>query len=274
MNLKSAAFPAQELGRREFPGFSVFESLYQPEQLLPKHSHEHTYISIVLRGSYSEACERSAWDCEAGQTILHIAGECHSNHFHRNGANVLNLELFPSFLSRLCECTGASASSRTLIKSAYSLQLGVKLHKEFSSGDPWSALAVEGLTMELLAEILRQGETRLKSQGVDWLGKVTETLHDRFQEQVTLSELAAAVSVHPVHLARAFRKRYLCSVGDYMRRLRIDAACHALLNSETPIVEIAMHCGFSDQSHLCRTLKQYTGMSPRHFRRVRLPQIN
>lgn len=89
-----------------------------------------------------------------------------------------------------------------------------------------------------------------------------------------LCELAASVPVHPVHLARAFRKRYLCSVGDYLRKLRIEAACQALLNSDTPIVEIALRCGFSDQSHLCRTLKQYTGMSPRHFRRVRFPKIN
>jgi AraC family transcriptional regulator len=91
---------------------------------------------------------------------------------------------------------------------------------------------------------------------------------------VLLGELAADVSVHPVHLARAFRKRYLCSVGDYIRKLRIEAACHALLNSDTAIAEIALRSGFSDQSHLCRTLKQYTGMSPRHFRRVPFRKLN
>jgi AraC family transcriptional regulator len=274
MELKSAAFSGRELGRREFGGFAVFESLYGPNQRIPKHSHEQTYVSIVLRGSYIEECGSTAWECATGQTILHVAGECHSDRFHRSGAQVLNLELFPAFLARLYESGGVSADSRALVRSVYAMQLGLRLHKEVSNCDPWSALTIEGLTMELLAEVFRQRATRLKPQRRDWLGKVTEILHAKFQEPVMLGELAAYVSVHPVHLARAFRKRYLCSVGDYLRRLRIEAACHALLNSDAPIAEIALRSGFSDQSHLCRTLKQYTGMSPRHFRRVSFRKLN
>jgi AraC family transcriptional regulator len=274
MNLKTIAFSGREIGRREFAGFSVFESLYRPNQKIPKHAHEQTYISIVLRGSYTEECGPTAWDCETGHTTLHAAGECHSDRFHRNGGHVLNLELFPSLLARLYECDGGKPDRRELCRSSYAMQLGLRLRNEVSSCHPWSALAIEGLTMELLAEVFRQRETRLKSPGRDWLGRVTEILHDRFQEPVMLSELAASVCVHPVHLARAFRKRYLCSVGDYLRKLRIEAACQALLNVDTPIAEIALGCGFSDQSHLCRTLKQYTGMSPRHFRRVRFQKLN
>lgn len=274
MSSTSIAFSGREVARREFDGFSVVESLYRPNQAIPKHSHEQAYISIVLRGSYTEECESTAWDCDPGQTILHTVGECHSDRFHRNGAHVLNLNPTPQLLTRLCDYDAVSVNSRTIFKSAHSTQLGLRLHKELSSNDTLSDLAIEGLTMELLAEVFRQREIGLKPRGCDWLGRVTEILHDRFQESVMLGELASSVGVHPVHLARAFRKRYLCSVGDYLRKLRIEAACHALMNSDTPIVEIALRCGFSDQSHLCRTLKQYTGMSPRHFRRVRFPKIN
>ena len=274
MDLKSAAFSGRELGRREFAGFAVFESLYRPNQRIPKHSHAQTYISIVLRGSYTEECGPTAWECATGQTILHVAGECHSDRFHRNGAQVLNLELSAPFLARLYECASVTAANRILLRSVYASQLGLRLHNEVSNGDPWSALSIEGLTMELLAEVFRNRSTPPKSQGGDWLERVTEILHAKFQEPVMLSELATEVCVHPVHLARAFRKRYLCSVGDYLRKLRIEAACHGLLNSAAPIAEIALRSGFSDQSHLCRTLKQYTGMSPRHFRRVRFPKLN
>ena len=266
---RPVAFSGRELQRRQFAEFTVFESLYRSNQDIPKHSHEQTYISIVLRGSYTEQCGPTVWDCETGQTILHIAGECHSDRFHRGGGQVLNLELFPSFVARLSECDGVAVNSRALFRSAYAMQLGLRLHKEVASYDPSSALAIEGLTMELLAEVFRQRETGLRSRGCAWLEKVMEILHERFREQLTLTELAASVRVHPVHLARAFRKRYLCSVGDYLRKLRIEAACRALLNSDRPIVEIALRSGFCDQSHLCRALKQYTGMSPGHFRKVR-----
>jgi len=269
MTSNSVAFSGRELQRRQFAGFAVFESLYRSNQEIPKHSHEQTYISLVLRGSYTERCGPTVWECETGQTILHIAGECHSDRFHRGGGQVLNLELFPSFVTRLCECDGVSMDNRALFRSAYAMQLGLRLHKEVSNYDASSALAIEGLTMELLAEVFRQRETEPKSRGYAWLDDVTEILHARFQEPITLSELAGCARVHPVHLARTFRKRYLCSVGDYLRKLRIEAACNALLNSDTRIVDIALRSGFSDQSHLCRTLKQYTGMSPRQFRQVR-----
>jgi AraC family transcriptional regulator len=274
MSPKSVAFSGREVGRREFAGFSVFESLYRPNQIIPRHFHQQTYISIVLRGSYTEECGPITWDCETGQTILHSAGECHSDRFHRNGGQVLNLELLPPLLTRLNESDGAKADIRTLCKSAHAMQLGLRIHKEISGFDLCSRLAIEGLTLELVAEVFRQRKTRLMPNGCEWLSKVTEILHDKFQQPITLSELAMAASVHPVHLARAFRKRYLCSVGDYLRKLRIEAACHALLNTDTPIVEIALRCGFSDQSHLCRTLKQYTGMSPRSFRTARFAELS
>ena len=46
--------------------------------------------------------------------------------------------------------------------------------------------------------------------------------------EVRLSELAKAVGVHPVTLARGFRKAYGCSVGAYLRWLRVARAARAL----------------------------------------------
>ena len=274
MGPNAVAFSGRELGRCAFPDFAVFESVYRPNQEIPRHSHQWSYLSILLHGSYTEECGPTAWECETGQTIFHIAGECHSDQFHKNGGHVLNLELLPPLLVRLQECDRATADSRSLCESRHAMQLGVRIHNEICTFDTCSRLAIEGLTLELVAEVFRHRRTCPKPNDCEWLSKVTEILHDRFQQPITLRELATAAAVHPVHLARAFRRRYLCSVGDYLRKLRIEAACRALLNSEEPIVEIALRCGFSDQSHLCRTLKQYTGMSPRHFRRARFSKLS
>jgi AraC family transcriptional regulator len=135
--------------------------------------------------------------------------------------------------------------------------------------DPLSRLSAEGLGLELLSEALRPEALKSTQPELDWLRTVNEILHDRYREQLSLSELAAAVSIHPVHLARAFRKRYDCCIGDLIRRLRTEAACHELLNSSASIAEIAARTGFSDQSHLCRILKRQTGMSPGEYRKVR-----
>ena len=268
MNRYRKSFAGREVNRRELVGFSICETLYRPLQDIPQHLHELTYISIVLRGSYTECCDSLSSEVQPGQVIFHLAGESHSNRFHKSGGQVLNVELSSSFLERLTESRGIPANRRRILNSSYALQLGLRLRKEFAQTDLTSCLAIEGLTMELMAEIFRERILQGKPRSSTWLDEVMEILNDRYDQRITLDDLAASVSVHPVHLARAFRKRYLCSVGDHIRKLRIEAACRELLNSSESISEVALRTGFSDQSHLCRALKRYAGISPSHLRQV------
>ncbi len=261
-------FAGREVSRREFVGFSVSETLYCPKQEIPQHSHEMTYISIVLRGSYTEYFGSTSSDVHPGQVIFHSAGEFHSNRFHMAGGQVLNVELSPGFLERLTESCEIPVNRRRVLNSDCALQLGFTLLKEFKETNVTSCLAVEGLTMELMAEIFRERLVRDKPSSSVWLDDVIERLAHGYHQRITLGDLAASVSVHPVHLARAFRKRYLCSVGDHIRKLRVGAACRELVNTDDSISDVALRTGFSDQSHLCRALKRYAGMSPRHFRQI------
>jgi AraC family transcriptional regulator len=267
-NASKGPFRGRILGRRTFSNFALIESAYAPNQYLSRHCHERAYISVALRGFYTERCGSTEWECDRGEAIFHAPAESHSDRFYAQGGRLLNLELLPHFLARLKD-HGIDTGSRTRLASAYCMRLGLGLQREAVNPDPISELAIEGLGMELLAEVLRQRALPPVRRPSDWLQKVTGILHDRFRSAVTLTELANHVQVHPVHLARAFRTHHRCSVGDYLRKLRIEAACHELLNSEAPLVEIAARAGFSDQSHLCRILKRYTGMSPSQFRRDR-----
>ena len=260
------AFAGYEVGHRRFVDLAVTEMAYRPEQKIPHHSHDRSYISVVLRGSYTEHCNTTSLDVLPGHVILHAAGESHSNCFHKVGGRLLNLELSPAFWARIAELGGIRANSRRILRSSYALQLGLKLQKELASSDPASSWAMEGLMMELVAETFRDRMPKVKADRCVWLDTVMEVLKCRYNERITLNQLAACVSVHPVHLARAFRKRHHCSVGDYIRKLRIEAACRELRRPDVPIAEVALSTGFSDQSHLCRVLKQHTGMSPGQIR--------
>ncbi|PYT11530.1 MAG: hypothetical protein DMG59_26165 [Acidobacteria bacterium] len=93
-------------------------------------------------------------------------------------------------------------------------------------------------------------------------------MHGRYREHLTLTDIAGQVRVHPVHLARAFRKRYTYRIGDFIRKLRVEAACSELLPSDAPIAEIAARAGFTDQSHLSRVMKRHAGISPAAFRKT------
>jgi AraC family transcriptional regulator len=82
-----------------------------------------------------------------------------------------------------------------------------------------------------------------------------------------VAEIARAVGVHPVHLARAFRRFFGCSPAHYLRRVRIERAARMIRSSSHPLAEIAATCGFVDQSHLTRAFTRSLGTSPAAYRR-------
>jgi len=99
-----------------------------------------------------------------------------------------------------------------------------------------------------------------------WLAQVRDRLHAEHARACRVRELADAAGVHPVYLARAFRRHYGRPVTDYLRHVRVRAAAAQLGCGESPISRIAAEVGFADQSHLCRTFKGLAGAPPATYR--------
>jgi len=149
------------------------------------------------------------------------------------------------------------------------LRLTTRLYKEFCNLDELSSLVIEGLTLEILAETSRHAlQDRAQQRLPYWLAQARELLRDQFGENLSLASVAQAVGVHETHLSREFRRYFRCTVGEYIRLLRIDFACRQLSASDNPLAEIALAAGFFDQSHFARTFKSQTGMTPHEYRRV------
>jgi transcriptional regulator GlxA family with amidase domain len=84
----------------------------------------------------------------------------------------------------------------------------------------------------------------------------------------TLAEVAREVNVEPVALARAFKREFGCSMANLSRRLRLQNAVRALVESDRPISVIAAEHGFYDQSHFGRHCRREFGLAPRAVRRA------
>ena len=69
-------------------------------------------------------------------------------------------------------------------------------------------------------------------------------------------------------MALVYRQFEHGTVGDYIRKARINYARRRMLESNEPLVEIALAAGFADQTHFTRSFKRVTGMTPTEFRRL------
>ena len=136
--------------------------------------------------------------------------------------------------------------------------------------DDVAPAAIEGLVLEILADASRFQRQDLPGKYPRWLIHAKDLIHARFMEALSLSDVAAIVEIHPVSLARAFRAHYGCSVGEFIRRVRIEEACKLMLSRDLPLTEVGLATGFADQAHFSRTFKRVTGLTPGQFRTTRI----
>jgi AraC family transcriptional regulator len=141
-----------------------------------------------------------------------------------------------------------------------------KLRRELRAGDELAPLVIDGVGLALLAEFARIPGVRMERLAPRWLERARAQLHEEFVTPPSLDRLAVEAGVHRAHLARAFRKHYGCTIGDYVRQRRIAHACHRLSMTDTPISDIALDAGFADQSHFTTTFKRLVGATPGEFR--------
>jgi AraC family transcriptional regulator len=137
---------------------------------------------------------------------------------------------------------------------------------ELDVPDRSSELAAEGLVLQLLALGERE-RSRSARGGSAWLALVVELLREQTPRVPTLTELAAAAGVHPGHLARAFRRAFGTTVGEYSRSLRLEWAA-ARLAGDGSLAEIALEAGYADQSHFTRAFRRATGVTPGRYREL------
>jgi AraC-like DNA-binding protein len=82
----------------------------------------------------------------------------------------------------------------------------------------------------------------------------------------SVNEIAKLVQRDPAYLCRAFGKQTGCTMGEYVRQLRMKKAAHLIASTDAPLADVAASCGFADQSHLTRVFKSQVGMAQAQFR--------
>lgn len=255
------------LKSRSVSGFVLMETQYPEESRVPKHDHEDAFCCVALSGSCTEVYRNRARDIKPFTVDFLPASQLHSLEFRSSGVRAFSIDIPSTWLERLREYS-LDLNHSIHSKAGRASSLMMRMYREFHSTDSESTLAIEGLSLELLAEISRQRPRIDERRRPKWLDATRDLLHAHFTEPIPLEGIADAVGVHPVHLAREFRRHFGCTVGDYMRHLRIDYASAELSKSNRSLAEIASDAGFADQSHFSRFFKHLTHMTPTEYRRT------
>lgn len=97
--------------------------------------------------------------------------------------------------------------------------------------------------------------------------KVLEYIHADPAHPFTLEELTARSGVKKTLFLQSFRRVTGTSPKQYILRLRLEYARDLLLETDTPVAQIAGRCGFADAFYFSRCFKRHFSVSPQQYRK-------
>lgn len=99
------------------------------------------------------------------------------------------------------------------------------------------------------------------------LRRATEMLMDESNPEPSMASIADALQMSRGQFFRAFRETTGTTPYQWVLNQRVDHARQLLRTTDLALAEIALHCGFFDQSHLTRIFSREVGVSPGRWRR-------
>jgi AraC family transcriptional regulator len=253
--------------RRAIPGFTFSVVDFPGHRRTQRHSHEHAGLTLALGGRYEKTIGHRTYDCCAGVVTNEPPGVTHAEIYHAPTPSMI-VEITPAAFETMV-CVAPSLREPGATRHRAAVRSALRAHREFLADDAASVLALEAAVLDWVTHIARRGTRDTRERGTPpWLVRLERRLSDDWRHTPSISQLATEANVHPSYLVRAFRVRFGCSVGDYLRNQRVRWAQRELLETDHSLASIAHSAGFYDQSHFARVFQRITGSNPGEYRRI------
>ncbi len=132
-----------------------------------------------------------------------------------------------------------------------------------------TVLEMEARLRRLATNYTNDEKTRstTHSTEVDLVAQITIYITRNYMNPIQIKDVANSVGLHPDYANMLFKKAFGKSIYRQIQSERIDHARRKLLSTDSSISEIAFECGFNSINRFNATFLQYTGCSPREFRK-------
>jgi len=104
------------------------------------------------------------------------------------------------------------------------------------------------------------------------LARALEFMETHLADDLTREQTARVAGLSPSHFSHLMRAKTGWSFTELLTRLRVDRACQLLVRTDAPLAQIALECGFGDQSYFTRVFRKRTGRTPGDYRHGRPPE--
>jgi AraC family transcriptional regulator len=263
MRLGPGEYFGDPVWERRRGGLLITLSDYRPGRTQPWHRHANPTFFLLLSGDHRDHSRDGVLEQPHFSLVFHPSTYIHAGEPGPRGVRGLNIELPPAWLEQHGLSEREMGGCRFL-DSARSRLSAIRFLAMACHPDDLFETELETQVLEFL-EPLPIGPHGATAPMPRWLRTAEDFLRARFRESVGLRHVAREAGVHPVYLARVFRRRHGCSVGEYLKVLRLAEAGRLVLQGAS-LAQAAHAVGFADQSHFSRCFSAAFGFPPKGLR--------
>ena len=259
--LRAGTFMGETQKMRSLDGFTLTTTDHSQNLKVPNHEHEYPYISLLVRGLYREKSIVSEKDIKPGHSLFRPKGFEHKNEIGSDHSFCFNIEIE---------------------KNSSDMQLNSKFtgYTQFERNNPELFIVYfaflndysDGLLNLMVEENLRllfQYQHVENNAGRSlWVDKIKKEVRLSPEKNYSIDEVSDSLCLHPNYFVRKFKSKTGHTFGEFLLRQRISKSIDLMLNSSKSLTQIALDCGFFDQSHFIRHFKHFFSTTPSNYRQL------
>ncbi len=230
---------------------------------------------------WEEGKQAEITDLREGDTVLYdlkrdpvvlIDKPFHGMHFYlpRTTLNAIADDVSAQPIGELNYVPGAG------VRDSSMSNLGQAMMAALDYPDQASRVFVDHVTLAVAAHVahtyggMRTVARLLRGGLAPWQERrAKEILNANLGGEISLKDIARECGLSISHFSRAFRQSTGMAPPRWLVQRRIEAAKTFLADTRKSLSDVALHCGFADQSHFTRTFSGVVGSSPNAWRRLR-----
>jgi AraC family transcriptional regulator len=192
--------------------------------------------------------------------------------------NVLHIYLKPTFLYDLAVSSDINLERIEILSTCGNFDsqikhIGLVLKAELESGCPSGRLFAESLATALGIHLIKQYSTSTQTlreyEGglpKHRLRQAIDYINDNLEQDIKLANIADVVGMSQYYFCQLFKQSMGIAPYQYVIQQRVERAKQLLQQTEVTISDIALECGFANQSHFTKHFRKLTGITPKAYR--------
>jgi AraC family transcriptional regulator len=256
--------PENIISRVDGFGLHSAEIVLNDRRAGPARAPDTARILFVLEGTLVDVMGAHETICSAGTVIFRPPGLEHSLRVVEVPLRIVLVEIDDRQLQQFNELFAEPGHPAHLRTEPLGPNIPRRLLSELRSADAASPMAIHALICSLVVSAARL--IGRQSRHATWVDDAVRLIEGHYHEPLSLRDVAQSLGIAAERLAHQFRSDLGCTVGQFIRRLRVDRAAHLLTDTTQPLGDIATMTGFYDQSHFAKIFKELTGQTPSQFR--------